>query len=1043
MSTGNFTVYRSSAGSGKTFTLVKEYLKILLGADHPSAVRNILALTFTNKAANEMRERVLSNLMDIGNGNTRNQYAQIILKESDIPEQEISERSKKAARFILHNYSDLGIGTIDRFVHRIIRSFSRDLDLEGDFEVEMDVQGLLGQAVGLVLEHAGKDPGLTRILEAFSLSRIQDDKGYDIQREMHELAAFLIREDNFNYVAQIRNYQPEQILELADKQRDELKAILSDLRAAGQALYTRMEQLGDESDFYRGASGPFRYAANCAFVRNRDTVIKGPGAYVLTSLEEGKWTSSKCPADRKAAIEAAAPELEQLLRSLIDTFESIHPKFIFIKAVSPYLYTLALLREIEEAAMEVRKQSNLLLISDFNTIVSDIIRKEPAPFIFERMGERYTHFMIDEFQDTSVLQWHNLLPLVSNALSRGGSSLIVGDAKQAIYRWRNGDVTQFLGLPEVRSLEDGDTSKEHERVLTMHYKEEPLCKNYRSEKHIIEFNNQLFQGFKDAHPEIADLYGHHAQKFTGSEEKGFVHFRFVDATERDTAERDRIATLMPEFINRKLAQGFELREIAILTRTNKEGSLIARTLLAKNIKVISEDSLHLSQSHGCRATISFLRWYLNREDSNAAIVLFHELQRLNPDLSIEDHLDLENTYHAHVRMQEILTGLGMSFNTNDRPVSVQDLLRQFYAVAGLEPSKDPYLITLSEQIHPLLVRNGFDVSSILEWWDHKGHETSVNAPENINAVQILTIHKSKGLEFPVVMLPYVSFSLGVKKDYEWLPNDDEDIPFVLGKYKKELSDAGFGDKVALEERLHLMDQLNLLYVACTRASEELHGICLSKSKDSLAAELKRILSASEGWNEEKSSYTYGEPEADRKEETSKSNASSASFSRGSEFIPFEVRELIIAENRPQDQKDYGVLMHAALSGITQRDEAERVVSNMHDQGLIPPELYLQMSSDIFGLMNSERVTSVAFPDEGEVLTEREIISDVQEVLRPDRIVLLPDGEARIIDFKTGRKRKDHRKQVKAYMEHLQQIVDGTIKGYLIYCESAEVEEVSL
>uniref|UniRef100_A0AB33KVK2 UvrD-like helicase ATP-binding domain-containing protein n=1 Tax=Tenacibaculum sp. Pbs-1 TaxID=3238748 RepID=A0AB33KVK2_9FLAO len=470
-----FQVYNASAGSGKTFTLVKEYLKVLLQSEDIFRFQKILAITFTNKAAGEMKERVLDNLQAFAEGEA-NDLLEIILEETLLDRSVVKDRSKKILNEILRNYSAFSITTIDSFTHKIIKSFAYDLGLPLNFEVEMDAVSLLNEAVDVLISKIGSDEALTKLLIDFSLDKADDDKSWDISRELNEFAKILLNEDDTKHFKNLADNELADFTNLKTKLSKHQTQIKKRWKEIGEEALQAIQSVQlDHKDFYRSML-PNHFAA---LSKNPEKAKFFDQSKLRERIEEGNFYSKSKSEDIKSAIEGVLPKL----LSLYTESEKLYQQFSMNKLALKSIIPLAVLNNINQELTHLKEENNLRLNAEFNHLISENIKDQPAPFIYERIGQRFMHYFIDEMQDTSTLQWQNLIPLIDNALAQENSNLLlVGDGKQAIYRWRGGKSEQFIGLGSEKD-NPFQISKEVRTLET----------NFRSYAEVINFNNQFFQ----------------------------------------------------------------------------------------------------------------------------------------------------------------------------------------------------------------------------------------------------------------------------------------------------------------------------------------------------------------------------------------------------------------------------------------------------------------------------------------------------------------------------------------------------------------------
>jgi len=441
-----FKIFNASAGSGKTFTLVKEYLKIVLSTNSPESFKRVLAITFTNKAVNEMKERIIENLEAFSNPSiitNPNSIFLLIQEELNITKEILVQRASKTLKYILHNYAFFDVATIDKFNHRLLRIFAHDLKLPMNFEVALDTELLLDEAIDQLIFKAGSDEKLTQMLIDFALEKADDDKSWDIALDLKKVGLLLLNENHAKQLSQLKERSLEDFSKLNDVLRKEVKKQEDVLQKAAKEV---LDLIGinelEFNDFTRGTL-PKHFEKITS--GNFDKLYENK---LYENLKEGKVYTKSLSLDKATKIDALIP-------TLLQSYLSLKKGVYYLKFLQNFYKNnipLSLLNAIQAELETIKTDQNLLLISEFNSIISNVIANEPAPFIYERLGEKYKHYFIDEFQDTSEMQWNNLIPLISNALDgetltgKRGSLLIVGDAKQAIYRWRGGKAEQFISL---------------------------------------------------------------------------------------------------------------------------------------------------------------------------------------------------------------------------------------------------------------------------------------------------------------------------------------------------------------------------------------------------------------------------------------------------------------------------------------------------------------------------------------------------------------------------------------------------------------------
>ena len=554
-----FQVYNASAGSGKTFTLVKEYLKVLLTSEDIFKFQKVLAITFTNKAAGEMKERVLSNLEDFADGK-ENDLFKIIINEIAVDKSTIQVRSKKILEVVLQNYSAFSITTIDSFTHKIIKSFAYDLGLPLNFEVEMDAVSLLNEAVDILISKIGTDKKLTKLLIDYSLDKTDDDKSWDISKDLNEFAKVLLNEDDIKHFRALSDKKLEDFTGLKSKLFTHQKELKEVIKKVGENCLELIENNNlVHKDFMRATIPKFFNdlsvkSVNIDFLKRSETIEK--------AIDNHQYYAKSTSDSIASIIENIVPEIIGFYQQA----KEFYSQFLMNKLALKNIIPLAVLNNINQELDVIKEENNIRLNSEFNQLISDNIKEQPAPFIYERIGQRFQHYFIDEMQDTSELQWQNLIPLIDNALAQENSNLLlVGDGKQAIYRWRGGKAEQFIDLgsnaknpfhinKEIRSLET----------------------NFRSYSEVINFNNLFFQHTANflQNESYKNLFIEGNKQIENAKKGGFVSLSFLEDEKEKEAKKERYPKKVLKKIN-ELTSDFSLNEICILTRTKKDGVAIA------------------------------------------------------------------------------------------------------------------------------------------------------------------------------------------------------------------------------------------------------------------------------------------------------------------------------------------------------------------------------------------------------------------------------------------------------------------------------------
>jgi len=858
----NFTVYKSSAGSGKTYTLVREYLRVALQDTNPENYKKILAITFTNKAAAEMKERVFSALKGIAaNANKYNSLAIELQELLKIDSKILSFKAQKVLTSMLHNYGSVAISTIDKFVYKIVSSFARDLDLPADFEVELDANLMLKQAIDLMLAKVGNQDILTKFLFDFTQSRANKEQNWNIENELMLFAKNLLNDDAMPYLKLLHELELADFLEIKNTIDGYEQHFEAQLRAIGTEALQAIEKINVpmKSYAYAGALPKFFKKLISTNLANEDfEAIK----QATSIVEKNKHSSGTVDASDEQAINNIAPILNDCFAKTIEILDKGVKQYMLQSLINNSLQQLALLNEINICLAEIKKEQKLIHISEFNKLIANVVVNEPAPFIFERLGERYKYFLIDEFQDTSVTQFQNILPLIENSLAEGGFNLLVGDGKQSIYRWRGGEIEQFLMLPKLINRSTELNIAQKEKTLERNYLEKNLDTNYRSQRQIIEFNNLFFGFLKSKLPlGLQEVYNAHEQNFNPKLNQGFVQLKTFDCKDLLAQEIDEIyfsETLQK--INECLSSGYKFQDIAIIVRVNRNGIKLAEFLTNNKIPIVSRESLLLKNN----PIVNFLEncFVLLSQPNNSAskINIVQYLSSIKHQKFTISKLAIEELNSKN--FNNIFEHFNINLSANNLLIlPMYDAAEELCRVCGLVETNSNYLFAFLDNILAFSQKPGASFTMFLEWWQNNKGKLSIATPDGLNAVNIMSIHKSKGLEFPVVILPYANWVTSQGQDFMWLNINFPEIPKLksaLVATSAKLKQTEFADLYEIEKNKTVLDNVNMLYVAFTRAKQQLYIIAdnpkMSKNLSKYFVDFIELVKAADG---EKNMYEIG------------------------------------------------------------------------------------------------------------------------------------------------------------------------------------------
>ncbi len=1093
MDTKPFTVYKSSAGSGKTYTLVKEYLKLVL--TNPAKVRHILAITFTNAASAEMKERIIKVLGEIVAlkkgylnlpGKEEAETKKIvreIASEASLEENTILDNSEKVLFHILHNYNDFSISTIDSFTHRILRTFSFDLQIPINFEIEFDTRQTIEQAADILISRTGQknNPVLTNLLVNFIESRIDEERSFGIEHEITEMAGKMLNEDSIHYIDKIKEKDIPDFLKAykeIKKKQNNFQNRLIDLANNGLHLINKADV--EVSSMAQGNKGIFSWFKKLSNGRILDGLP--PNKTVQKILNENKWHSAKADKQDIAAINNIAPELNKIADEIIDLSEKNLSEYILLDNIRNNIFSLALINEMEKIIDNIRKEENSLFISDFNKKISDFIAHEPIPFIYERIGERYQNYMIDEFQDTSVLQWQNMLPLIENSLANGNMCLLVGDAKQSIYRWRGGDAQQFIMLPKLTRKIYSVNKEMVEKTLEANYRQIPddieeSTINYRSLENIVNFNNDFFETIKAGLPDlIKEVYQGHHQKSNKTGNGGYVEISFIpeiksnDKEEFENKTVEKVNNTINELVNGK----YSYRDIAVLCRKKKEAAAVANYLTNKGLYVVSEESLLLNASSKVNFLISFMKM-LNNPGDNLALVecvdflinnkVIKQPDNLHNCLKIlfydEENGVKNNDINNFEKLVSLLkeNGLNLSSfisNTDNVYELFEETVRLFF---HSQQNIDPYLTFFFDCVHEFQQSHYNSIPEFLRYWDENKHKLSLIIPDKLNAVKVITIHKSKGLQFPVVIYPFAKEAVKSHKDDGfWINLDNKTISGLKAAYissRKNLAETNFSDLYSYEEESKMLDLINLTYVAFTRPKEKLYVISSVPGsgkfpKNSLNSILYEYLKNKKLWNNDKLVYSFPIKQSNNidiksaKKQLYEENQGKIWLNK---YINQPRHEKVQARviDQPHDTGQVkkvirGRQIHKAMENIYAEKDIPIVMEQLIFDGYINEKESDDLKNNIKSIINNPLIKPF-FSEKYNIKTEPGIFDENGNFYRPDRIVFSNEQTA-VIDYKTGDPHQKHQNQIKKYGTLLNDMGYKNIKLLLIYLDHNKIENIN-
>ncbi len=1052
MQSPSFSIYDASAGSGKTYTLVKEYLKIILSSPKNDAYRNILAITFTNKAVHEMKSRIVGSLSEFAKEEPSVKAIDLmedLSRETGLSIVKIKFKSQSIIKHLIHNYAAFDISTIDKFTHKVIRAFAHDLNLPMTFEVTLDTENLLIEAVDAIIAQAGQDETLTNLLIDFTMEKTDDDKSWDVSREILETGRLVLNENNRNEIMHFQDKSIEEFIEIKKK----MLVLCKDLESENEAWATEALLLIDKNgidlkSFSRGT-----------FPNHLESIRDGKFNPRNKTFHEFDDIAINKTAKDKALIENIIPELLRVLNKIYKNFEKRDFYKAFLKNITP----LSLLNTVSNELAKIQSEQNILSISEFNSIIHREIQNQPAPFIYERLGERYRHFFIDEFQDTSEMQWENLIPLIHNSLSgeddlgNKGTLMIVGDPKQSIYRWRGGKAEQFIEL----SKEEVDFFHHEKNV-------KHLDTNYRSYSEVIDFNNSFFKLISSefSNEDYKDLYENHSFQNANSKKGGYVNISFLPIVEKnDFADEEEVveksdlyvlATL--NTILQVLKDGFQYRDIVILTRKRDQGIAIANYLTEQNIPLLSSETLMIQNATEVRLIIHLLKYLNNSADLESKANFLHFLaENINSQMPIHDFIAEGMSRKIETDFEKWLLSFDVSLSFEDvRKKSLYEAVEIIIAKFILPSEGNAYVQFFLDIVLERDVRNQAGIADFLNYWDKNAEKFSIPSPEGNNAVMVMTIHKSKGLEFPVVIMPFAEEDYSRKpKDKLWLDTTDSDLDIPKALIDNSSAVEGFGENASavfnLKKQEELLDNINVLYVALTRAEEQLYVISqsLKERKDgefpsNMASFFIKYLIHLGIYDSEKLEYEFG---------SRVKLSPSIEVVNSVKEIPV-VKEVLNPKNIKIAQKEalmwgthqqeaisYGNVIHEILAFVKDKTDVDLAIAKAIEDGLIKFDQANQVLKTLQEIVSHPEI-SICFEGKNKILNEQTIVQKEGKILKPDRIVLTEDKKAYLLDYKTGAINSKYKQQIQEYQDAIEDLGYKVLKKALVYI-GTEIDVVNL
>ena len=1079
------TIYKASAGSGKTFTLSVEYIKLLI--KDPQSYRSTLAVTFTNKATEEMKLRILSQLYGIWKLLPDSKsYIDKIKEDLDVTEEYMSERAGIALHNIVHNYSYFRIETIDSFFQSVLRNLARELDLTANLRIELNDYQIERNAVDELINSLDENSELLTWIMEYIRENMDDDKDWNVIGNIKRFGENIFRE----YYKTNSKKLNERLLEegffkqYTTKLRQMRNEAEVEMQNEAAQFFDALNHNGIEiDDLNNGKNGPAGYFIKIKKGIYNNTIVTKRLQKVLDEGSESSWVKQKSSKETQDIVRELA---NSTLTPLVHHAEDVRQKnwYIYGSAVLTlrHLNQLRLLNSIENKVRMMNVEQNRFLLSDTHTLLHSLIRDTDSPFIFEKIGNYLENIMIDEFQDTSTVQWQNFKVLLEECMSHGEKqgNLIVGDVKQSIYRWRSGDWRMLNNIerefPYLNSMLN---------VCS-------LDTNYRSSRRVITFNNAFFKRASEleyadqksstpdtSSPEqLKKAYSDVAQKVPSFRDNhGYVSINLLPNEDY----RQQALQKTAEAVSLLLDSGANYSDIAILVRSNDIIQLIAEFFANElpDVKIVSDEAFRLDSSVSVNIIVNAMLWLTHPDNILAkayiakayqTYVLKKSEQETNKLLATAEGIDSALPCALIDKRDDLLT------------MPIFELAEQIYTLFNIGNIKgeDAYLYAFYDALTDFIANNTVDIDSFVEEWNDSIAEKTIQASA-IDGIRIITIHQSKGLEFEHVVIPFCDWTLE-KGNTIWCTPQVEpynELPLIPVDFSASQMKGTIYEFDYNEEHLqNCVDNLNLLYVAFTRAASSLFVIAQRGTPSSRSyiveqaiTDIKLEGSSLDGDPSDKKAellFSYGELEIVETKAKKKSdniftpevenmNVDMATFSNKVEFKQSNKSRDFVAdddENTDDDDRKQlsyiktGKILHYLFSTINTTDDIDTSLVQLEMDGLIEESgTNIKRLRDMLHKRFSNRQVADWFSSRWTLFNECTILdydaaTDTVREHRPDRVMKdKKTGEVVIVDFKFGSPRPEYVEQVNRYKALTQNMGYPNVKGYLWFVYSNRIEEV--
>ena len=1024
----SFKIYNASAGSGKTYQIAYLFEKKILKFPSPFAFQEIMAITFTNKAVYEMKNRILEDLKsytkDNPDGKSTDKRQKLAL-DLNLSIDEVQKRAKRVLHQIYDNYAGYQVTTIDSLTHRIVRTFARDLQFNASFDIELEVDEIFEEAVEIIIEEVKDDQQIKKVITEYIDYQTDEGKSWNIKSKLIDLAKVLIDENHSQAIAQLSTFSTTDFLLLKKELKQKNQKIKNSISEYADQFFELLKNNDLEPKNFTRKSLPNFLGRKKNGVMSLDVIPK-----YISEIEDRDPYNKSEKKDIKAKIDELKPEFVRIVNQVLQ----LNLDYILYDKIISQLSQLALLQVIYNHTESIKESRNCLFINDFNKRINQEIKKQPAPFIYERLGEKFNDFFIDEFQDTSHLQWENLTPLVDNALSRlkdgkPGSLTLVGDVKQSIYAWRGGDPEIFLRL--IKGNSPFPVSAENK----------VLKNNFRSHKDIVEFNNDLFTYLSENQPykDINEIYKE-VKQIPIKSESGYIEIDFQhDKDEYPYPEMvlDKIRLILQKEAGN---DSFTKSDICVLVRSNKESKAIAELLEAEDISVITATDLLIQKDSSVQVIYHLLRLFYEVDNEEDKLRIIENYQQIKNTQNIE-----VESLKAMIKMKpnSFIDAFNDAFNTALQPneifrFSLYQQVEYLVDLLGFDIDFNIYLSSFLEEVFTYNENENADTKGFLKYWENYKEKRSVSTSILDNSVNLMTIHKSKGLEFSHVIIPGLDSKIddiNKKKYWQEIPNVRSEIPFSLmtqpGKILLEHSSSHNHLQKLYEQSV--LENLNLLYVSCTRASKSLF-LLSEKVKNSKNHQLvmNRLLFDfvnSKGYSQsEELVFQTGKWPKHPSNPPEEAIENTFPIAMRANIDQLENR-MVLDHQIDEYALEKGKLLHELMADIYTSGDFEKVNDRLENKAHLPEEMKNEVNSALKNIIYNDELSDY-FSDNWRIYNEKEICYD-HEILRPDRLCV-KGNQAVIIDYKTGNERPEDQEQIENYAKAVEEMNYQIFGKFLIY-----------